>query len=75
MAVKAVFVIAVFCHVNHLGIGKSLQDRASGCSIDLVKRLAVKKGVPPIFYGLNSGEILYPLDSRTLEIGIPIISI
>ena len=46
-----------------------MTERASGCSIDLVKRLAVKKATPPIFYSLKSGEILYPLESRTLEIG------
>ena len=46
-----------------------MTERASGCSIDLVKRLAVKKATPPIFYSLKSGEILYPIDSRTLEIG------
>ena len=46
-----------------------MTERASGCSIDLVKRLAVKKATPPIFYSLESGEILYPIDSRTLEIG------
>jgi len=57
--------MAVLCQV---GLGKSLEDREKGCSIDLVKRLAIEKGVPPIFYSLKSGEILYPLDSRKLEI-------
>ena len=46
-----------------------ITERASGCSIDLDKRLAVKKATPPIFYSLKSGKILYPIDSRNLEIG------